>query len=663
MGVFYFQKGLVISRLGQHLEYVARTSEELYFEDPLSGQRVTLTETEFWEEFQTLRIKIVDAFSSPKLLTIPEENTEEKLTSLTSLPPAYQDDVLRKHQYIAKLRSMGISKGQTHLIQEAVTSIAKQIEDPQDPPKASTVQSWWRKLEKNRYEAYALISGYAFRNRSKPLDDDSEKFLQNIIDTKYCISTRPTVSGAYRAYLSEFKLANATRKVNGLPLLRKIGERSFYRRIDERPKQEIMTARLGREVARHHFNMIKGHLPARHPLDVVEIDHTPMNLFVLDDQCFLPLGRPWLTAIKDRFSGVLLGFYVSFQATGLNSIFGAIKHSLSSHHMAYQLWPDLENPWPAYGRGRIYESDRGADFISSRYRLAITDLGAEFEYCKRRTPWLKGSIERFFLTLEETFFEAMPGRTFANWSKRGDYNSKKDAVVRFSTLIYLLHKWAADFHNVFNNERKQAQPLQMWLDGIGSTPPPYPRSMESLDIILGEHHAGTLSQEGIRFQWLTYTSEQLRALMGNVDKGKKLNFAIPQENLGSIYVEHPQSHHFFPVPCTRRDYAEGLSLFQHQYLRKESGIRLERESAVEVLVETRARIASVLGEEVLAKENATKARLARIAGINSESVLKGKKKSIINPFEGQTVDPPEPKQKQKPKANPFTDVPQYGWGQ
>ncbi len=53
--------------------------------------------------------------------------------------------------------------------------------------------------------------------------------------------------------------------------------------------------------------MIRGHLPADHPLDVVEIDHTPLNVYVIDDLSFLPLGRPWLTAIKDRYSKVILG--------------------------------------------------------------------------------------------------------------------------------------------------------------------------------------------------------------------------------------------------------------------------------------------------------------------------------------------------------------------
>jgi putative transposase len=45
--------------------------------------------------------------------------------------------------------------------------------------------------------------------------------------------------------------------------------------------------------------MVKGHLPAAHPLDVAEIDHTPMNLYVIDDSSLIPLGRPLLALTEN----------------------------------------------------------------------------------------------------------------------------------------------------------------------------------------------------------------------------------------------------------------------------------------------------------------------------------------------------------------------------
>lgn len=461
MGSFFLAEGLVILRLGKLLEFAARADDELYFEEPETGSRITLTESQFWTELHTQRISVVNAFSSPKALLPPPQPLPTDSLDLGSLPQKFQDDAVRKLTYISEMRAVGITRGQAHAIAREARRISHHIADPHGTPGTSTIQRWWKCYEQHGFEANTLISRNAIRQRSCRIDAESVAFVEQQIDEKYAISTRPSKAGAYRDYESAVILQNRMRTEKGLPLLQAIASRTFYARIDARPQKELLVAREGHEAARRHFHMIRGHLPSEHALDVVEIDHTPMNLFVIDDRAFLPLGRPWLTAIKDRYSGVLLGFYVSFQATGLESIFGAIKHSLSSHHRAYELWPDLENPWPAFGRGHYYASDRGADFLSPRYRSAIVSLGAMYEHCERRTPWLKGGIERFFLTLEQTFFEVMPGRTFSSLSVRGDYKPEKDAVVRFSTLVYLLHKWAADYHNVIPNMRKLARPLDL----------------------------------------------------------------------------------------------------------------------------------------------------------------------------------------------------------
>lgn len=662
MGSFFLQAGLVICRYGQTLEYAARAGDELYFEDPETGQRVTIKEGKFWGEHQTNKLAIVDAFSTPTTLEIPSEAQDQQFKNLADLSQKYHNDTERKLTYIDRLRDAGISKGQMRLIANEAQRIAKEINDPRGVPGSSTINRWWSKLEKHKFEVYAVVSGHADRKRGSPLDDASEKFLQTQIDDEYLIDTRPPVTTAYLGYEKALAIENKERIANNLRPLVKVAERTFYARIDRRPKEEVMIARFGREAARKYFKMAKGHLPADHPLDAVEIDHSPLNLHVIDDLSFLPLGRPWVTVIKDRKTGILLGFYISFQAPGLNSIFGAIKHSLTSHHLAYELWPDIENPWPAFGRGISYVSDRGADFLSPRYRAAIRSLGARWTYCERRTPWHKGSIERFFGTLEQNFFEAMKGRAFSSLLGRGDYNPVEDSVVRFSTLIYLLHKWAADYHNVFKHKRSQATSLDLWTEGVRLAPPPYPVSIDELNIILGERHNKVLSQEGLRFSWLTYANDELEELMSLIGKGKSLDFVVSQEDLGQIHVLNPRTKEYFPVPCTRPEYATGLSLFQHKYLRKEAGVRLNKDTAVDTLMNTRARLQEILAGEVDAKATATKVKLARVAGINSNAVLEGKARSIATPFQGQQIDIPPAAAAAAISGPAFTNVPTYSWG-
>jgi putative transposase len=223
-------------------------------------------------------------------------------------------------------------------------------------------------------------------------------------------------------------------------------------------------------------------------------------------------------------------------------------------------------------------------------------------------------------------------------------------------LVYLLHKWAADFHNIQTNVRNQAAPLELWQTGIETAPPPYPCSIDELNITLGEHLTGVLSQEGIRFSWLTYADDQLEALMKDIGRGKKVNYVVCDEDLGQIYVEHPETHKYLCIPSTRPEYSKGLSRFQHKFIRAEAKLQLEKSTAVDTLIETRNRIQSVLAGELATKKTEGKVQLARLAGINSNSVLAGAAQTILTPLgDSGNVAPPS-------NTPSFTNVPSYSWG-
>lgn len=668
---FLIQTGLVITRWGEIFEYASQAGVELYFEQPETGRRETILLPSFWDELQNGTISIVQAFSSPKQLLLGPETPEQQFKNLRDVSARYQEETQTRLKYIRKLREAGVTIGQKHRIGIELPRIALDIEaenrtskfETKAVPSVSTVCRWWRAYQKGNFELYTVVSKNTRRTVAQKLDDESERFLQDSIESHYLTNTRPNVTQSYDHYSDAFAVENKERESNGSKKLTLVASRTFYSRINALPKFDVMESRLGKDAARHHFKMIKGHMPADYPLDAVEIDHTPLNLYVIDDMVYLPLGRPWLTAIKDRYSGILLGFYVSFQKTGLSSIFGALRHSLHSHHMAYQRWPDLVNPWPAHGRGILYVSDRGADFQSLKYRSVITSLGAQYELCQRHTPWLKGSIERFFLTLEQTFFEAMPGRTFSCLKERRDYDPVKQSVVRFSSLIYLLHKWASDYHNVQVHSRKKASPLDLWNEGIGMAPPPYPANVDELKVILGLRESGSLSHEGIRYQCLNFANEELGDLMKDIGRDKKVDFVVSPEDLSHIHVKHPVSGEYLKITCTRPDYASGLSLLQHQHLRAQTKAQLKEDKdsgrSVDLLMQTRIAMQTVIREEVEKKANVRKMQLAKVAGINSNATLQGKNRTISNPFQGQQVGsaPSTPS-----IEVPVTDTPRYSWG-
>ncbi len=662
MRPFQISKGLVIFADNEQYEYTDRAASELYFQSLESGKRKIIQEPEFWPGVQEKSIAVLHSIVTDKVVeTKFADQAQSKFIS--ELRAKHFSDLQRRLHYVIGLKKEGISRGCRKTIASVIPKLAASLNDS-NPPSASTVQAWMRQYETSDDPNVFLVTGNAFRAKSERVDTESELFLQNQLQLHYASITRPSITTAYKAYRHDLKQENLRRVRDGVSLLHQVSEKTFYNRIKDLPQKELLIAREGYEVARKILKVSQGNLPADYPLDVVEIDHTLMNLYVVDDQSFLPLGRPWITAIKDRYSNILLGFYISFHAGGLRSIFGAIKHSLYSHQRAYERWPDIENPWPAFGLGVVYCSDRGSDFMSQQYLSAILDLGASYEYCERRTPWLKGSIERFFGTLESTFFETMPGKTFNSLANRKDYEPNKHAVIRFSSLIYLIHKWAADYHNVKSHSRKMASPLELWNEGVEIAPPRYPAFPHALEVILGLRNKGTLQNEGIQYLGLHYADAGLQELVNDIGKKSKVEFIVSPENLGYIHAKDPRTGEYMRVNCTRPDYAHGLTLFQHNYLRHEAKLHSQSVRSVDEILSFRDTVALKVNEEISQKNNHLKKQLARAADINSNAVLDGETRTTNDVF-GNVARTPQSSVNEESSVNtdddtvPFTDIPTY----
>lgn len=52
--------------------------------------------------------------------------------------------------------------------------------------------------------------------------------------------------------------------------------------------------------------------PAERPMAVLQIDHTPFDLILVDEAYRKPIGRPWLTVAIDVMSRCIAGFLISF---------------------------------------------------------------------------------------------------------------------------------------------------------------------------------------------------------------------------------------------------------------------------------------------------------------------------------------------------------------
>ncbi|WP_083384159.1 DDE-type integrase/transposase/recombinase [Cupriavidus sp. USMAHM13] len=628
---FIIGKGLLIQKDGDLFEYVSRCDSTLYFRSPIHDQVLDITEANFWEAVATGSITVKKAVATDKELRFDGGPAKDASLSLVHFSKKVQRSVLRKLAYIFGLRELGISRGKLTQIADAAKRIAGTIGDAKVPG-TSTISAWMKTFEDAGDEPVSLAPESVARSRHAT-DGVHEALVQEAITEGYCKLHRPTIKTAYGRYRKSLEVHNSNELTRGAPARRPISKRTFERRIKDRPAYDVHEARYGAESARAKFKHIKSVANASMIFDCAEIDHTILNLMVIDDRLLVPLGRPWITVVRDVRSGVVLGFYITFNAPSLRSLFGAIKNSLQPHPDVRGCFPGIRNPWSTWGSCASYRVDRGGDLLSESARIAMVELGARYVYAPARHPWAKGSIERFFGTLELTLLDDLPGRTFRNFWERGEYDPRQTAVVRFSTLIYLMHKWIADYVHVQPHSRKLRSPLDIWNAEIDSVDRVGIADTHKLDAVFGHHKTAPLTRRGIAFESLQYASAETETLFNTHGKGLKVDYIVPPEDIGHVHLIHPEKKAYVRIPCTRLDYANGLSLFQHKLLKKYARMRSAERYAIADFIEVHHELREAVSKDIQHLDRMgirDLTTLARMADINSASVYEGKAATILS---------------------------------
>ena len=89
--------------------------------------------------------------------------------------------------------------------------------------------------------------------------------------------------------------------------------------------------------------------PADGPLDWVQIDHTPVDVIIIDPIDRAPIGRPYLTLASDVFSRCIAGFHLSLEAPSATSVGLCLTH-VASDKAAWLQQRGVEAIWPIVGK-------------------------------------------------------------------------------------------------------------------------------------------------------------------------------------------------------------------------------------------------------------------------------------------------------------------------
>jgi len=495
-------------------------------------------------------------------------------------------------------------------LEPVIHKIWETMQSPSLAPSYTAVIRWKRRYIEGGNDIHALADrNHAKGNSHDRFPADVRRLCIKAIDAKYLTRERGTIQDAldYAHFL--IKGENSLRPES---MALAVPARQYIRRlIDLIPAFDRYAARFGHDAAVKYFRYVGRGNQGDAPLQRAEIDHTILDLFVIDDDSLLPLGRPYVTCCIDTFTRCILGIHISFTPPSYHTVACCLKHAFMPKHDLRQQFPEITNDWAAFGVMMELSLDNGLELHSRSIKEACYSLGIELHYAARKTPWFKGKIERFFGTLNKGLAHSAPGTTFSNILERGDYDPAKHAVIRASALKLLVYKWIADYYHQKPHRALGMSPSKMWSSSVTPDTIRFAADPTQFDAILGRQYKRELTHKGIEFERLLFNSPELASIARKYGYGHSVELRVNEEDLGTIYVLHPKVTAPVRVPALREDYAPGLSLWQHKVIRRYQLQHRQMADNADGWLKAKEEISELIAKELHLKRKSSHKRIAR----------------------------------------------------
>ena len=334
-----------------------------------------------------------------------------------------------------------------------------------------------------------------------------------------------------------------------------ISRTTLYKVMNLKTRKEQLEAAGRKEQAKNSYRTKAGRLPdADYPLAVVQVDHSPIQMTLVDEEDRKPIGDAWLTIVIDCFSRMILGFYLSFNAPStLNTGMALARAFLPKDDFLKR--QGVVGEWNCWGFPDVMLVDNGADLNGKMVHRARRF----YKFTVRNRP--VGSPE-FGATVESAFktfmyeSKANPGTKRSNPLDRAEYDSEGNATMTLSAYERnFTHFIVNEYHKTEHSGEgmKRRAPLQRWTQGIfegeifpATGLPPVPADPLKLYISLMPVEQRTLTKGCISIFTNTYYSTELDKLSQLVDVEKPredrlFEIRYDPRNIHSIWIKNPNT--------------------------------------------------------------------------------------------------------------------------
>lgn len=413
----------------------------------------------------------------------------------------------------------------------------------------ATVYRWLKAFEDDETISSLIRKTRVDRGEGK-LSAEVEEVIDNVIQNHFLSKERKSAAKTFR--LVKFECQKL-----GLPIPHL---NTVHNRIAQINEQEVVKKRLGTKQYRQKFDATPGSFPgAERPYAVVQIDHTPVDVIVVDQEHRKPIGRPYLTIAIDVATKMISGFVMTLEAPSSLSAGLCVANAIlpKDDWLARQ---GIGAEWPMHGKMQKIHVDNAMEFRGKMLRRACQQHGITLEFRPKGRPNYGPHVERAFRTFMQEAHD-IPGTTFSNIQQKLDYDSEGFAIMTLHELdlwfsFYVLYC----YHHAPHSGNDGIAPITAYskaLLGEGGQPgiglPVAVPNEETLRLDFTPYVERTIQRQGIEIDRIQYYSDVLRKWIGAKDpndptKKRKFLFARDPRSLSPVYFFDPDTESYVPVP-------------------------------------------------------------------------------------------------------------------
>ena len=372
--------------------------------------------------------------------------------------------------------------------------------------------------------AYKFSRATAYRLLKRLQSDDRAAALRRIKPGPKNMSTRLSAQQESivdkhlrKEFLTRNKISAAKALAGVNRELRELGcpeisKTALINRIDTIPDRVLKLKRHGGKAARQAYQIIRGRYVVRDPLAVVQIDHSELDVMVVDPDTGECIGRPFLTVLLDIATAMPTGIYLSMDAPSAINLMTAFHRSVfpKSEYLAEM---GIPYNWPVYGLPRVISSDNGADLKSKAFNWGLEQYGVEHIFRPIAQPHLGGHVERFIGTIQ-AFVQTLPGPTFSSIEKKGTYQPEKQATLTLRDVEKLLLEFILRDYVHDRKRRLLTSPINAWNVSWRESKscPHFPMDPERFRLDFLPFEKRNIQREGLELFGMFYRSEHLQKM-------------------------------------------------------------------------------------------------------------------------------------------------------